>query len=115
MRYVRAAGSELLSLFVSDWVESLTILVILAAAWVLLHGRNATWLGFALAAALGLQLVYMTQRETRRRSASVKQKAGAVGDTAHDHAGEGHLEPGRPPGAQGEQRLGGAHQEVRGQ
>lgn len=112
MRYLRAAGSELLGLFVSDWLETLAILVILAAAWFLLHARHATWLGFALAVALGLQLVYMTARETNRRSASVKQQARPVGDTPHDDAGQGHLEAGRPPGAQGEQRLGGTHQEV---
>ena len=91
MRYLKAAGEELLGLFVSDWVQTLVILAILVAAWVLLHAQHASWLGFLLAAALGLQLVLMTARET---SARVKQNAGAVGDAAHDHPGESHLEAG---------------------
>lgn len=87
MRYLRAAGAELLGLFVSDWLETLVILAILVVAWVVLHDRHSTWLGFVVAVALGAQLVYMTVRETRRRSASVKEKTGPVGDPAHDHAG----------------------------
>lgn len=114
MRFLRSAVAELVGLFVSDWVETLVILVILLAAWILFRGHHATWPGFAVAGALGLQLVLMTARETRRRS-GVKEKPGGVGDAAHDHAGEGHLEPGGPPGPQGEERLGGAHEEVRHQ
>lgn len=111
MRFARAAVAEVVGLFVSDWVETLVILVILVAAWLLLRGQHVSWPGFAVAGALGLQLIVMTSRETRRRS-GVKKQSGGVGDAADDHAGESHLEAGGPPGAEREERLGGAHQEV---
>ena len=87
MRWLRAAGAELLGLFVSDWLETLVILVILALGWLVVRAEHQAWLGFVLAGALGLQLIYMTTRETRRRSASVKEQPRPVGDAAHDHAG----------------------------
>jgi hypothetical protein len=44
-----------------------------------------------------------------------QQNADAVGDRAFDRADHGHLEAGGPPGADGDEALGRADGEVRGQ
>ena len=67
MRFLRAAGSEVLGLFVGDWAQTLVSIAILALGWFLLSRFNASGLGFAVALALAVQLVYATTLEARTR------------------------------------------------
>ena len=55
--------------------------------------------------------------EIERRATLLRgqQYTDAVGDSAFDGADEGHLQAGGPPGADGDEGLGGAHGEVRGE
>ena len=48
-------------------------------------------------------------------SAFAEQNSDAVGDGAFDGADDGHFKAGGPPGADGDEALGGADGEVRGE
>ena len=67
MRFLRAAGRELLGLFVSDWVQSGVVIVILAAAWIAVSKLGAPAL-VLLVLLLAAQLVWFALAEGRRSS-----------------------------------------------
>ena len=60
MKWLRAAASEVIGLFVGDWVQSGVSVAILAAAWLALP---------RLAVALAVQLILATAAEARRKKA----------------------------------------------
>ncbi|MEA2656500.1 MAG: hypothetical protein QOI23_1865 [Chloroflexota bacterium] len=68
MRFLRAAGAEVLGLFVGDWAQTLVSIAILALGWFLLSRFNIAGLGFVVALALAVQLVYATTLEARERA-----------------------------------------------
>jgi hypothetical protein len=71
LRRVRAVIAEILGLFVSDWVSSVGIAVVLAAGWALARSNHGGAAGFAIAAALAGLLVVQAAAEARRsRSAA---------------------------------------------
>ncbi len=65
MSFLRAAGRELLGLFVSDWVQSGVVIVILAVAWLAVakFGLPALLL---LVLLLATQLVWFARAEATR-------------------------------------------------
>ncbi|TMF71747.1 MAG: hypothetical protein E6I06_07385 [Chloroflexi bacterium] len=65
MRFLRAAGRELLGLFVSDWVQSGVIVVILAGGWLAVSRVGAPAL-VLLVLLLAAQLVWFALAEGRR-------------------------------------------------
>jgi hypothetical protein len=70
MRFLRAAASEVVGLFVADWTQTLTSVLILAAGWLALPRLKVGGLAFAVALALAVQLVVATIVEARRKSGS---------------------------------------------
>ncbi len=67
MKFLRAAGAAVLGLVVGDWAQTLVSIAILALGWFLLSRFNTTGLGFVVALALAVQLVYATTLEARTR------------------------------------------------
>ena len=67
MNFLRAAGAQVLGLFVSDWVQSAVILVILALGWLAVSKLGAPAL-VALVLLLAAQLVWFARAEARRSS-----------------------------------------------
>lgn len=67
MRFLRAAASEVIGLFVGDWAQTLVSIAILALAWLLLSRLQVDGLAFVIAIALAVQLVYATALEARVR------------------------------------------------
>jgi len=65
MTFLRAAWSEVVGLFVADWVQSGVIVVILAAGW-LLVSRVGTRALVVLVLLLAAQLVWFARAEARR-------------------------------------------------
>jgi len=65
--FLRAAGRELLGLFVSDWVQSGVVVVILAGAWFAVAKFGAPAL-VLLVVLLAAQLVWFALAEGRRSS-----------------------------------------------
>ncbi len=72
MRYVRSFVSGVVGLFVTDWTQTVSILVILAAGLVATRYLNVDTgvIGYTIAAILGLQLIVSAVLETRRRAAA---------------------------------------------
>ena len=68
MKFLKAAASEVIDLFVGDWTQTIVSVVILAAGWFVLGRVRQTGLGFAIALALAIQLVFATRLEARRRA-----------------------------------------------
>jgi hypothetical protein len=68
MRFLRAAGAEIVGLFVGDWVHTGVSVAILGLGWFLLSRFNIPGLGFVVALALAVQLVYATTLEARERA-----------------------------------------------
>lgn len=67
MRFVRAAASEVIGLFVGDWLQTGVSVAILALGWFVLSRIHLEGLAFALALVLAAQLVFATTREARAR------------------------------------------------
>ena len=67
MRFIRAAGAEVLGLFVGDWLQTGVSIAILALGWFVLSRFQVEGLAFVVALALAAQLVYATTREARAR------------------------------------------------
>ena len=67
MRFLRAAASEVIGLFVGDWAQTLVSIAILALAWLVLSRIHVDGLAFVIAIALAVQLVYATALEARAR------------------------------------------------
>lgn len=69
MSWLRAAASEVIGLFVGDWIQSITTVVILAVAWVALPRLHVAGLAYVIAVALAAQLILATTAEARRKKA----------------------------------------------
>lgn len=67
MKFIRSAGAQVIGLFVSDWVQSAVILVILALGWLAVSKLGAPAL-VALVLLLAAQLVWFARAEARRSS-----------------------------------------------
>jgi hypothetical protein len=69
MGAVRSAVGRVVGLFVSDWPQTMAIVVILTAAYLVSRvlGTRGPWVGYGLAVALAAQLVISTLAEHRRR------------------------------------------------
>jgi len=65
--FLRSAGQQVIGLFVSDWVQSAVILVILALGWLAVSKLGAPAL-VALVLLLSGQLVWFARAEARRAS-----------------------------------------------
>lgn len=65
MKFLRAAGAQVIGLFVSDWVQSAVILVILALGWLAVSKLGAPAL-VALVLLLAGQLVWFARAEAKR-------------------------------------------------
>ncbi|MFI5284076.1 MAG: hypothetical protein ACHQ0J_13250 [Candidatus Dormibacterales bacterium] len=65
MRFLLAAWSEVVGLFVADWVQSAVIVAILAASWWLV-GRVGTGGLVPLVLLLAVQHVWFARAEARR-------------------------------------------------
>jgi hypothetical protein len=68
MRFLKAAAAEVIGLFVGDWTQTVVSVVILAAGWLVLGRIRQSGLGFIVALALAIQLVFATTLEARRRA-----------------------------------------------
>jgi hypothetical protein len=68
MKFLRSAASELIGLFVADWLQTAVIVVILAAGWYAISGLHISALPVivALVVLLAAQLVWFTLAEARR-------------------------------------------------
>ena len=68
MRFLRSAATEVIGLFVSDWVQTAVILAIVAAGWLAIEVLHVTPLAVlvALVALLAAQLVWFVLEEARR-------------------------------------------------
>lgn len=70
MRLLRSAASEVIGLFVSDWVQTVVILAIVAAGWLAISVLHITPLAVlvALVVLLAAQHVWFALAEARRSS-----------------------------------------------
>lgn len=68
MRFLRAAASEVIGLFVGDWAQTLVSIGILGVGWFVLSRVHADGIAFVIAIALAAQLVYATTLEARQRA-----------------------------------------------
>ena len=68
MRFLRAAVSEVIGLFVGDWVQTAVSVGILAIGWVVLSRVHVNGIAFVIAIALAAQIVYATTLEARQRA-----------------------------------------------
>jgi len=67
--FLRSAASEVVGLFVGDWFQSLTTVVILGIAWLALSRLHIAGLAYVVAVALAVQLILATAAEARRKKA----------------------------------------------
>jgi len=67
--FLRSAASEVIGLFVGDWFQSLTTVVILGIAWLALSRLHIAGLAYVVAVALAAQLILATAAEARRKKA----------------------------------------------
>jgi hypothetical protein len=65
MNFLRAAGGELIGLFVGDWLQSAVIVVILAIGWFAVS-RLGAWALIPLVVLLAGQLVWFARAEALR-------------------------------------------------
>jgi hypothetical protein len=65
MRFLRATVSELVGLFVGDWVQSAVVIAILAVGWFAMS-RLGTWALVPLVLLLAGQLVWFARAEAQR-------------------------------------------------
>jgi len=70
MKFLRSAAREVIGLFVSDWIQTVVILAILAACWLAIAVLNVTPLAvlIALVLLLAAQHVWFALAEGRRAS-----------------------------------------------
>jgi hypothetical protein len=68
VRFLRSAAREVIGLFVSDWVQTVVILVIVAAGWFAISVLNMTALPVlvALVLLLAAQHIWFALAEARR-------------------------------------------------
>jgi len=70
VRFIRAAGAEVLGLFVGDWLQTGVSIAIIALGWLVLSRVHLEGLAFVVAVGLAAQLVYATTLEARQRARS---------------------------------------------
>jgi hypothetical protein len=68
VRFLRAAASEVIGLFVGDWAQTLVSIGILGLGWFALSRVHVDGIAFLIAIALAAQLVYATTLEARQRA-----------------------------------------------
>jgi hypothetical protein len=68
MKFIRSVASEVIGLFVSDWVQTVAILAIIAAGWYAISGLHASPLPVlvALVLLLAAQHIWFALAEARR-------------------------------------------------
>jgi hypothetical protein len=69
VRALRAAAAQLAGMFVTDWRQTVVILLILAGGWALAADTHSPLAGGVMLLLLGAQLVYFTIAEARRQGA----------------------------------------------
>jgi hypothetical protein len=67
VKALRAAAAQLVGMFVTDWPQTVVILLILTAGWALAAATHSALAGGVMLLLLGAQLVYFTIAEARRR------------------------------------------------
>jgi hypothetical protein len=79
VRFLGSAASELIGLFVADWLQTAVIVAILAAGWYAIAGLHASALPVVVAMVLllGAQLVWFTVAEARRTKNAAKRSPSA--------------------------------------
>jgi hypothetical protein len=79
MRFLRSAASQLIGLFVADWLQTAVIVVILAGGWYAIAGLHISPLPVLVAMVLLLaaQLVWFTLAEARRVQPPAKRSPSA--------------------------------------
>lgn len=79
MRFLRSAASQLIGLFVADWLQTAVIVAILGAGWYAMAGMHMSPLPVlvALVLLLGAQLVWFTLAEARRTKSAAKPSPSA--------------------------------------
>jgi ABC-type xylose transport system permease subunit len=72
VKFLQSAASQVIGLFVADWVQTAVILVIVAAAWYAISGLHATPLPVlvALVLLLAAQHIWFALAEARRAAPS---------------------------------------------
>jgi len=65
MKFLRSAGEAVVGLFVSDWVQSAVVLLIIGAGWLLVSRLGAPAL-VLLVLLLAGQVVWFARAEARR-------------------------------------------------
>lgn len=68
MKFIRAAATEVVGLFVGDWLQTIVSIAILGFGWLLLSRIHVDGLGFVVVVALAVQLIYATTLEARERA-----------------------------------------------
>ena len=68
MRFLRAAASEVIGLFVGDWAQTAVSVGILGVGWFVLSRVHVAGIAFLIAIALAAQIVYATTLEARQRA-----------------------------------------------
>jgi hypothetical protein len=68
VKFIRAAATEVVGLFVGDWLQTLVSVAILALGWLVLSRIHVDGLGFVIVVALAVQLIYATTLEARDRA-----------------------------------------------
>ncbi|HEY2598641.1 MAG TPA: hypothetical protein VGJ79_09190 [Candidatus Dormibacteraeota bacterium] len=68
MRFLRAAASEVIGLFVGDWAQTAVSVGILGIGWFVLSRVHVAAIAFVVPIALAAQIVYATTLEARQRS-----------------------------------------------
>ena len=73
MRFIRSAGSEIIGLFVSDWLQTVVIIAIVAAAWYAISGLRISPIPVLVGLVLLLagQHVWFALAEARRSTKAV--------------------------------------------
>jgi hypothetical protein len=79
VKFLRSAASQLIGLFVADWLQTAVIVAILSAGWYAIAGLHAQPLGVLVAMVLLLaaQLVWFTLAEARRAKSAAKRSPSA--------------------------------------
>jgi len=68
VRFLRAAASEVIGLFVGDWAQTAVSVGILGVGWFVLSRVHVAGIAFLIAIALAAQIVYATTLEARQRA-----------------------------------------------
>ena len=79
MKFLRSAASEIIGLFVADWLQTALIVAILAGGWYAIAGLHASPLPVlvAIVVLLAAQLVWFTLAEARRTKIAAKRSPSA--------------------------------------